>query len=57
MTLYTIRETAQILGICPKRMGQIIRTGAIEYIAIGPRSIRISEEALRNFIEANARHD
>lgn len=48
--LYTVREAADLLGRHPKTIHRDIRLGRLACIKIGPRSPRISETALKQFV-------
>lgn len=53
MKYYSPSEAAAHLSICKVTILRRIRDGAIEAVKIGPRSIKISEEALQRYIKKN----
>ncbi|MFN7764544.1 MAG: helix-turn-helix domain-containing protein [Armatimonadota bacterium] len=47
----TVREVCQVLRVQRSKCYEIMRSGQLEYIQVGPRSRRISALALLRFIE------
>jgi len=47
----TVREVCQVLRVQRSKCYEIMRSGQLEYIQVGPRSMRISALALLRFIE------
>lgn len=49
--LLAVREVCQVLRVQRSKCYEIMRSGQLEYIQVGPRSRRISALALLRFIE------
>ena len=57
MKFYTIKETAEILSVCPKTVASLIRDGKLWAVEIGGTqriSFRVSENDLDRFMAENA---
>ncbi len=53
-TLHSARAVSKRLGICRLTLYRYVRDGLLEGIYVGPkRMLRISEEALQQFLERN----
>ncbi len=50
-TLYKIPEVCQILRITRQTLFFIIKAGDLETMIVGARSVRISEQAITDYIE------
>lgn len=48
---FTIRQAAEILNVCKKTIARRIADGSIAANHLGHRTIRISEENLKKYIE------
>jgi len=53
MKLFTVTEASDILGVKPKTLRDWIWKKKIETVRKGSRYVRISEAALKNFIETH----
>jgi excisionase family DNA binding protein len=49
--LLTVREVCQVLRVRKSKCYEIMRSGQLEYIQLGPRSRRVSAAALLRFLE------
>ncbi|HAY13322.1 MAG TPA: hypothetical protein DCY02_02500 [Armatimonadetes bacterium] len=49
--LLTVREVFQVLRVQKSKCYEIMRSGQLEYIQLGPRSRRVAAVALLRFIE------
>ena len=49
--LLTVREVCQVLRVQRSKCYEIMRSGQLEYIQLGPRSRRVAAVALLRFIE------
>jgi len=52
MQFYTVPEIAKILKVKKSFVYELIYTGRLEAVKLSERRIRITEEALRAYIEA-----
>lgn len=50
--LLTVKVVAQHLGLRTGRVYELIRYGSLPSVRIGERQLRVSEAALRKFIES-----
>jgi excisionase family DNA binding protein len=48
--LLSIEQVADYLGVKPRYMRDIISKGEIEYVRVGAKNVRITHEAIMNFI-------
>lgn len=55
--LLTQREVCRELRICPKTLQTLRKSGKIEYMRIGHRTIRFSQDAVEKFLKENRRCD
>jgi excisionase family DNA binding protein len=54
-TFYTVKEVADKLRLTPKGVYDLMKAGKLRYVQIGVRRRRISESALREFVQARER--
>lgn len=54
MKYFTPSEAADRLGVCKLTILRRIRDGSIQAVKISQRSLRISEEALQEYITKNS---
>ena len=52
---YSLDETAQVLGISRATVGRLVRSGALRASDLGHRTVRISEEAIRDLLRSHER--
>ncbi len=50
MECYTAEEVAAILKVQPHRVYGLIRSGGLPAVRLGQRQVRVSKEALEEFI-------
>ncbi len=48
-----VKKAANILGVTEKHIYEMIQTGKIEALRIGPRGIRVSKNSIDLFIREN----
>ena len=48
-TLYTTKECSQYLGLSPRSVERLIKTGVLPAYRVAERSSRIAEEDLKNY--------
>ena len=53
-TLLTVRQAAQICNMSTTRIRELIKTGKLPCIILGPRGTRIRESVLKRFIDAHS---
>jgi excisionase family DNA binding protein len=49
--LLTVEQVAEYLEVKPRRMRELISKNEIEYVRIGAKTVRITQEAVMDFIE------
>lgn len=47
---YTLDEAAQLLGVSRATIGRLVRAGKLRVARIGQRTVRVTDEALRDFL-------
>ncbi|RIK75388.1 MAG: hypothetical protein DCC68_21300 [Planctomycetota bacterium] len=52
-TLITLGETAEALGISPKRLGKLVREGKIPHVKLPDNEVRFDERDLLVWIESH----
>jgi excisionase family DNA binding protein len=50
---YTLNETAALLGVSRATINRLIRAGRLRVARIGWRTVRVTDEAVRDFLRAN----
>jgi len=55
MELITVGDAASLLGISTKRIYQLIETGRLETLKLGPRTTRITRASLDAFLAERIR--
>lgn len=48
----TLDEAAQLLGVSRAYVNRLIRAGKLRVARIGQRTVRVSDEALRDFVRS-----
>jgi excisionase family DNA binding protein len=51
--LLSIEQVAEYLEVKPRRMRELISKNEIEYVRIGAKTVRITQEAVMDFIRKN----
>ena len=51
--LLTLEEVAEYLGVKPRYMRNLISKGELKYVRVGAKNVRITREAVMDFIEKN----
>ena len=49
---YTLDEAAQLLGVSRAYIGRLVRAGRLRVARIGQRTVRVTDEALRDFLRS-----
>ena len=49
---FTLAEAAALIGVRPRYLAPFIRSGELRVARLGHRTLRISREALRDFLKA-----
>lgn len=49
---YTLNETAAILGVSRDYLGRLVRAGKLRVARIGHRTVRVTDEAIRDFLRS-----
>jgi excisionase family DNA binding protein len=49
---YTLNETAALLGVSRDYLGRLIRAGRLRVARIGHRTVRVTDEAIRDFLRS-----
>lgn len=50
-TFYTLDEVAELLGVSRTTVGRLVRSGKLRVARLGQRTVRVSAEALGEFIK------
>ncbi len=49
---YTLNETAELLGVSRAYVGRLVRAEKLRVARIGQRTVRVTDEALRDFLRS-----
>ena len=49
--LFTVEQVAEYLGVKSRYMRDLISRGEIKYVRVGPKNLRITQEAVVDFID------
>ena len=49
---YTLDQTAELLGVSRAYIGRLVRAGRLRVARIGQRTVRVTDEALRDFLRS-----
>ena len=49
---YTLNETAALLGVSRATINRLIRAGKLRVARIGHRTVRVTDEAIRDFLHS-----
>ena len=52
---YSLDETAQVLGVSRATVNRLIRRGALRASDLGHRTVRVSEDAIRELLRSHER--
>lgn len=50
---YTLNETAELLGVSRSYVNKLVRDGKLRVARIGQRTVRVTDVALRDFLQAH----
>lgn len=50
--VYTLNEIAELLGVSRASVGRFVRAGRLRVVRIGQRTVRVTDEALRDFLHS-----
>ena len=50
---YTLDEAAELLGVSRGYIGRLVRAGKLRVARIGQRTVRVTDEAIRDFLRAH----
>ena len=53
--VYTLDETAELLGVSRAYIGRLVRAGKLRVARIGQRTVRVTDEALQDFLRSQER--
>ncbi len=51
--IYTVKEVAEILKVSERQVWRYIESGKLKKISLSPKTIRVSEKDLQDFIKEN----
>lgn len=49
---YKLEEAAELLGVSRAYIGRLVRAGKLRVARIGQRTVRVTDEALRDFLRS-----
>ena len=50
---YTLGEAAELLGVSRSYLGKLVRDRKLRVARIGQRTVRVTDEAIRDFLRAH----
>ena len=53
MELFNVKEAAEKLKISEKQLRRDMQAGKIDYVRLGPRRIRVTDQQIEQFIQLN----
>ena len=51
--VYTLDEVADVLGISRATVNRVVRAGELRVARLGHRTVRVTDEALRDYLRAH----